>query len=224
MHIDQERLKEVLARGLDHGEHGIDEEKACVMEAAAYVAGEPWSDAPQCVCPVIGEMMREWNDGIGGVVERTALLGPLISVIVGSASTPDVQVRRAAMLMDWAIRVSLPMRLRAAGHESAARELEALPPIEVDAPFAAEDYSRTLAHADSKNERYGERSLAEQAAMSGANVMVHEDDTIAAFWGVTGDTNRIALHCHCDGDDECKTTAAIDASAVDLIKRLVSVS
>ncbi|MBK8583221.1 MAG: hypothetical protein IPL86_15820 [Flavobacteriales bacterium] len=51
MHIDQERLEAVPARRLDHGKHGIDEEKACVMEAAAYVAGEPWSDAPQCRVP-----------------------------------------------------------------------------------------------------------------------------------------------------------------------------
>lgn len=35
----------------------------CVMEAVAYLAGEPWSDRPECASPVIGAFLRSWNDG-----------------------------------------------------------------------------------------------------------------------------------------------------------------
>src|SRR5439155_4979907 len=34
----------------------------CVMEAAAYLSGEQWSDSPQCVSPVITAFLRDWND------------------------------------------------------------------------------------------------------------------------------------------------------------------
>lgn len=30
----------------------------CIMEATAYVAGEPWSEAPECICPVIAGFLR----------------------------------------------------------------------------------------------------------------------------------------------------------------------
>jgi len=46
--INPARLDEVTAIALASGGHtGIDD-GMCVMEAVAYVAGEPWSDAPSC--------------------------------------------------------------------------------------------------------------------------------------------------------------------------------
>lgn len=36
----------------------------CAMEAAAYLAGEPHSDHPKCVSPVIATFLRNWNDGL----------------------------------------------------------------------------------------------------------------------------------------------------------------
>ncbi len=47
------------------------------MEAAAFIAGEPWSDHPACVCPVIAAFMRSWNDGLSDK-DRNRLLLPLI--------------------------------------------------------------------------------------------------------------------------------------------------
>jgi len=38
---------------LAQGSHP-DKDAMCVMEAVAYVAGEDWSDHPQCAAPVIG--------------------------------------------------------------------------------------------------------------------------------------------------------------------------
>ena len=36
----------------------------CIMELSAYLAGEPWTDAPICVSPVIGAFLRTWNDSL----------------------------------------------------------------------------------------------------------------------------------------------------------------
>jgi hypothetical protein len=34
------------------------------MELASMLAGEPFSDAPDCACPVVSAYMRTWNDGL----------------------------------------------------------------------------------------------------------------------------------------------------------------
>lgn len=34
---------------LDSGSHDPDGEAMCVMEAVAYIEGEPWTDHPACV-------------------------------------------------------------------------------------------------------------------------------------------------------------------------------
>jgi hypothetical protein len=62
--IDEARLQEVAARGLGSGSHNHFGEGMCAMEAASYIAGEPWSDHPECVCPVIAAFLRNWNDSL----------------------------------------------------------------------------------------------------------------------------------------------------------------
>jgi len=80
----------------------------CIMEAAAYVAGEPWTDRPQCVCPMIAAFLRSWNDSIRDDAHRTALLKPLIPKVVGSRSTPAVELQRSYLAFDWLVRVQVP--------------------------------------------------------------------------------------------------------------------
>ncbi len=64
-----ERLARFDTLPLLHGSHSPDS-KFCVMEAVAYVAGEPWSDSPECVSPVIAAFLRSWNDSMPDA-ERT---------------------------------------------------------------------------------------------------------------------------------------------------------
>lgn len=49
---------------LKSGSHASFEEGACVMEAVAFVAGEPHSDHPACASRVIGAFLRAWNDAM----------------------------------------------------------------------------------------------------------------------------------------------------------------
>ena len=39
---------------LKAGNHRPDSGEACLLEAVSFVAGEPWSDRPQCVSQVLG--------------------------------------------------------------------------------------------------------------------------------------------------------------------------
>ena len=124
--IIPERLAAIVK--LDHGSHHNLRDGMCAMEAAAYVAGEHWSDQPECVCPVIGAFMRSWNDALPDS-ERTTLLLPLIPKIIGTRSDKAAEQRRATMAADWLIRVHTPAWLQLAGLTSQAEALRALPEI-----------------------------------------------------------------------------------------------
>ncbi len=129
MNIDIERLAKVMAKPLKAGAHGSFSRGQCVMEAVAYIAREKWSDTPECASPVIGAFLRSWNDSLADE-PRERLLKPLIPLLVGTRSTPEVEERRSYMALDWLIRVFTPkwLDLVPALHEhaKALRELEAI--------------------------------------------------------------------------------------------------
>jgi len=85
---------------LSQGKHRDPDHGACVMELASMLAGEPFSDRPRCVDPVIAGFMRTYNDGIDD--RRRQDLYPLASSVVGSRSVPSVQAERARLCLQWA--------------------------------------------------------------------------------------------------------------------------
>src|SRR5690606_28601620 len=101
---------------------------ACLLEAVAYIAGEPWTDHPECVCPVLAAFGRAWNDALDDDT-RNRILKPFIPRLIGTRSTRDVQDARAFAAADWAVRTYTPVWLRAAGLDAEAAELEALPTL-----------------------------------------------------------------------------------------------
>ena len=131
--IIEERLKKFEKWSLKAGAHSPDS-TFCVLEAVAYVAGEPWSDHPECVCPVIGAFLRVWNDGLPSDAERDRLLKPFIAKVVGTRNK-NLERKRGLMASDWLIRVHTPAWLRLAGLVSQAERLESLPEITDMAQF-----------------------------------------------------------------------------------------
>ncbi len=113
---------------LSSGGHSSDDGKMCVMEAVAYVAGEPWSDHPQCACPVISAFLRAWNDDLPDD-ERDGLLRPLIPLLIGTRSTAAVERKRSVLAADWFIRTFTPAWLRLAKLTVQADLLAGLPEI-----------------------------------------------------------------------------------------------
>jgi hypothetical protein len=110
------------------GAHKVNSGSFCVMEAVAYVAGEPWSDTPQCACPVIGAFLRSWNDSLDDA-QRDTLLRPLVLQVVGTRATEAIERRRAVMSADWYVRTFTPAWLRLAGLSVQADTLASLPEI-----------------------------------------------------------------------------------------------
>ncbi len=92
------------------GSHKEGEKQFCLLEAVAYIAGEPHSDHPKCVSPVLGAFGRALNDALPE--DRRQELRPLIEPLVGTAGNPEVDQRRGLMAMDWLVRTYLPAFLR----------------------------------------------------------------------------------------------------------------
>jgi len=85
---------------LARGKHSSPSQGVCVMELASMLAGEPFTDRPRCADPVIGGLLRAYNDTVDG--ERRQDLYALAADVVGTASTIDVQRRRAARCLAFA--------------------------------------------------------------------------------------------------------------------------
>jgi hypothetical protein len=109
--IDQERWEKILALDLKKGGHDPDS-TFCVMEAAAFVAGETWSDHPECVDPVFSDLLIAVNDSRPSDAERNRLLRPLIPRIVGTRDGDELSTRRAWMVIDWSLRSVVPLIFR----------------------------------------------------------------------------------------------------------------
>jgi hypothetical protein len=85
---------------LSQGKHRDPDHGACVMELASMLAGEPFSDRPRCVDPVIAGFLRTYNDGIDD--KRRQDLYPLAAAVVGTRAVAGVQAERARMCLQWA--------------------------------------------------------------------------------------------------------------------------
>ena len=125
--LNQERLTTVMSLKLRSGSHTSLERGACIMEAVAYVAGEPWSDSPECACPAVASFLRAWNDGLDA--ERRQDLKRYIPLLVGSKGSEAIAERRALMAADWLVRTHTVAWLRLAGLNTQADALAGLPEI-----------------------------------------------------------------------------------------------
>ena len=88
---------------LSKGKHASPEDGACVLELASMLAGEPFSDHPASVCPVIGSFLRAYNDSIDD--DRRQDLYGYAARVVGSRRALSVQRDRAERLVKWAFEM-----------------------------------------------------------------------------------------------------------------------
>ena len=102
MSVVEERLPQIESLVLEVGSHEPPDNglvHACVMEAVAYVAAEPWSDHPECASPVLGAFLRSWNDGLPDADRQ--MLKPFIPRLVGTAASSAVEEKRAWLIVPW---------------------------------------------------------------------------------------------------------------------------
>lgn len=108
---------------LKEGSHADWNAGACLMEAVAFVAGEPWSDHPACASELLGSYGRSLNDNMPHALRQE--LKPLIPMLVGSRGDEKTEELRSVILADWYIREHLPKVLRdAAGYFTDMADLQ----------------------------------------------------------------------------------------------------
>lgn len=126
---------------LSKGKHVGPEDGACVMELASMLAGEPFTDHPASVCPVIGSFLRAYNDSVDE--NRRQSLYEYASMVVGSRACGKTQQARAARLAEWGQEMHRrrqgPVLLR-----SALRAISRLrrPPIDAIGTYAVHSIRR----------------------------------------------------------------------------------
>ena len=128
---------------LKRGGHTTREDGMCLMEAVAFVAGEPHSDRPQCTCPVLAAFARGLNDAMDDEL-RQKHLAPLVERLVGTRD-PGLERKRAYVLVDFAVREAAAAALDAA---NIPHSLDSLDPV-VDKDTA--DTARAAAWAAARD-------------------------------------------------------------------------
>lgn len=84
-----------LGVGRHDGPGGV----VCVMELASMLAGERFSDRPASVCPVIGAILRAYNDNTEEALRQD--LYRFAADVVGTRASFELQHRRATLALAW---------------------------------------------------------------------------------------------------------------------------
>jgi hypothetical protein len=84
---------------LARGRHAGPSSGTCVMELASLLAGEPFSDRPASACPVIGGVLRAYNDAVDD--ERRQRLYGMAASVVETAPGDAELAARVDHLLAW---------------------------------------------------------------------------------------------------------------------------
>src|SRR5690606_1505509 len=122
---------------------------ACTMEWVAWLAGEEWSDQPECTHPVIAAAVRAVNDALDDGPRQQ--LAELIPTLIGTADRRD----------DPVARHQLSVRLAA---YAAERVLHLIPPSDRAVCMRAIEAARAWADAPAGEARAAARAAATVAA------------------------------------------------------------
>jgi hypothetical protein len=183
----------------------------CLLEAAAYMAGEPWSDHPDCVSPVIAAFGRRWNDDLDD--EGRQRLVALLPKMIGTRTTEADESIRAWMCTDWMVRSYLPAWLDLAGLTEQASTVRAFPPLTSAATVQMDVLDRVRQDADADA----------AGAAAGAAARVAAWAWVAA-WNAAGPADADAAGAAAGAAAALRpTVVGLQVSAIDLFDRMCGV-
>jgi hypothetical protein len=106
--LNAERLAEIESYELHQG-NGADLKTACVMQMVAYVAGEKWTDHPECACPILTRYAITLNDKLN--TEHRQKLKPIIPLLIKTRSDDALRIKRKQFFMFRNVTVTYPLLL-----------------------------------------------------------------------------------------------------------------
>jgi hypothetical protein len=200
--VVQERLAVLDTLILDRGAHTSFEEGACIMEAVAFVADEPFSDHPKCASPILGAFLRAWNDRLD--TDDRQLLKPYIVRLVGTNTGQADEQTRKWMLLDWLVHEYAPAMFRTAGLTAEAEAFEQLAAI-----TGREQWAAARATVYEVRDKAWERRT--EARKRAAAVAVADAAAVAATAAVAAAV--AAADAAAAADADAAAAAAADAAA-----------
>ena len=147
---------------LKHGGHKSAEDGMCLLEAVAYVAGEPFGDRPQCVDTVLGAYGRAVNDFMTDNARQ--LLVPLIPKLIGTVGDHTLSLRRAMLICDGTIRQILPLAFEGIGLVDVASTLRNLAEVKDESSASAARSAASAAWSAARSAASAADSAADSAA------------------------------------------------------------
>ena len=151
--ITEPLVRKLLATvdvGLSHGLGVPEPGQMCVEAAISYALGEPHSDGPSCVDPMVRSAKIRLNDAPwSGPIARARGMRAVAIAQLGSKGTIDA-VKFVTLLAEYVIREVVPIALRAAAavNPSHAAALEASAArCQQDGDAAAADAANAAAYA-----------------------------------------------------------------------------
>ncbi len=176
---------------LSAGRHSSPEDGRCAMEWVSYLAGEPHSDEPSCVSPVLRAFCISFNDDLDDTTRQR--LRPYLARTIGTSRDGNDE-ERAWMAMDWLVRMHTPVWLQLAGLTEAARRLRTLPAVVGHDELVAAHGELLMARAEARTAWTAGRSVAWTIAWSAGRLAAREigwASAAAAAWAAarigTGD-------------------------------------
>jgi hypothetical protein len=152
--ISKDKLEWLESITLGSGSHEAFADGVCALEAVAYLAHEPHSDAPKCASPVIAAFVRRWNDDLDDAGRQK--LKPYLARLIGTKASPEVEDARAWLAADWMVRHHTPAWLDLAGCGDQAKALRDLPKItEVTCKAAAQAIADARQRAEAAGKAAG---------------------------------------------------------------------
>lgn len=151
----------------------------CVMEAVAWVAGEPWTDSPECASPVIAGFMRVWNDTLPD--DQRQMLKQWVLPMIRSRGSDAIEEKRAWMVADWLVGEIMPVWLRAAGLDGFAAKFVGVSAGRDDVYDLLEDISSDLEPVCSD---FNSHEVCDSVSWAGVEAAVYVLDANASVSGV----------------------------------------
>jgi hypothetical protein len=217
---------------LRSGVHRSPPDGVSLMEAVSAVAGELWSNSPSCTSPVISVYAQSLADWLPDIERQT--LKPYIPRLVGTAR-PDLELARALICADVAVRVFARLALEAAGLGQEAKRLGALGPIDREsadsarlASSAAELAARSAASTSEWSMTESMRLAAESARSAALSVSSAGRSAVSASASASAaeSTARLAVRSAVSAEEAArqagKSAEPVRSAAFGLLDRLIA--
>jgi len=223
---------------LSAGRHTGPEDGVSLMEATAWAAGEPWSEHPYCVSPVLASFGRELNNTLPDDLRQE--LKPFINRLLYTDGDGQ-DGARGRLALDWLMRTYAVAWLQLVPELATdADRLVNLPPIQsMSAVVKADDAIQGVkAHAGVA--AVAAWSRVDTAEWDRAGAVAHTAvleiawptaravgetagvDTAAALVDIAEIAARIAILTAADDDPLGATITTLQKGAIDLFGRMVN--